>query len=182
MFGSKIFALCLICFSQVIFSSHLISNPVTITSKFFLIIANIWVFLGILRARSLNSPFLLFPFGFSSAPYIFSELVRPIVNYWRGLGRRVITFLDDGIGGSPDYASCLVLSRLCRSDLDSAGFFMNLQKSLWEPSQVGSWLGSWLGFHLDFSLNFIAVPLPKILKLQDSISRILALRFVNARI
>ena len=54
---------------------------------------------------------------------------------------------------------------------------MNLQKSVWEPSQVGTWLG----FHLDFSLNFITVPLPKITKLQESISRILALRFVNAK-
>ena len=55
--------------------------------------------------------------------------------------------------------------------------FVNLQKSVWEPSQVGTWLG----FHLDFSLNFITVPLPKITKLQESISRILALRFVNAK-
>ena len=103
--------------------------------------------------------------------------MRSLVNYWRGLGRRVVTFLDDGIGGSPDYASCLVHSRLCRSDLDSAGFFVNLQKSVWEPSQVGTRLG----FHLDFSLNFITVPLPKIAKLQESISRILALRFDNAK-
>ena len=103
--------------------------------------------------------------------------MRSLVNYWRGLGRRVVTFLDDGIGGSSDYASCLVHSRLCRSDLHSAGFFVNLQKSVWEPSQVGTWLG----FHFDFSLNFITVPLPKITKLQESISRILALRFVNAK-
>ena len=66
----------------------------------------------------------------SSTPYIFSKLVRSLVSYWRGLGRRVVTFLDDGIGGSPDYACCLVHSRLCRSDLDSAGFFVNLQKSV----------------------------------------------------
>ena len=120
--------------------------------------------------------FTVLPFGLSSAPYIFSKLVRSLVNYWRGLGRRVVTFVDDGIGGSPDYASCLVLS-LCWSDLDSAGFFVNPQKSVCEPSQVGTWLG----FYLDFSLNFITVPLPKISKLQESISRILALRFVNAK-
>ena len=90
----------------------------------------------------------------------------------------LLFFLDDGIGGSPDYASCLVQSCLCWSDLDSAGFFVNLQKSVWEPSQVGTRLG----FHLDFSFNFITVPLPKITKLQESISRILALRFVKLRI
>ena len=121
--------------------------------------------------------FTVLPFGMSLAPYIFSKLVRSLVNYWRGLGRRVVTFLDDGICGSPDYASCLVHSRFCRSDLYSAGFFVNLQKSVWEPSQVGTWLG----FHLDFSLNFITVPLLKITKLQESISRILVQPFVNAK-
>ena len=25
--------------------------------------------------------------------------MRVLVNYWRGLGRRVLIFLDDGIGG-----------------------------------------------------------------------------------
>lgn len=113
------------------------------------------------------------PFGMSSAPYIFSKLVHLLI----GLGRRVVTFLDDSIGGSPDFASCLVHSRLCRSDLDSAGFFVNLQKSVWEPSQVGTWLG----FHLDFSLNFITVPRPKIAKLQESISCMFAQCFVNAK-
>lgn len=56
-------------------------------------------------------------------------------------------------------------------------FFVNLQKFVWEPSQVGTWLG----FHLDFSLNIISVPLPKITKLKESFSHILAQRFVNAK-
>ena len=49
--------------------------------------------------------FTLLPFGMSPAPYIFSKLVRSLVNYWRSLWRPVVTFLDDGIGGSPNYAS-----------------------------------------------------------------------------
>ena len=103
--------------------------------------------------------------------------MRSLVNYWRGLGSRVFTFLDYGIRGSPDYASCLVLSRSCRSDLDSAGVFVNLRKSLRVLSQVGTCLN----FHLDFSLNFITVPLAKTSKFQESISRIFALRFVNVK-
>lgn len=83
----------------------------------------------------------------------------------------VLTFLFDGICGSPDFASCQELSRFCHSDLDSVGFFVNLQKFVWEPSQVGAWLG----FHLDFSLNIISVPHSKITRLQGSISRVIAL-------
>ena len=59
LFDLKTYALCLICFNQVIFSSPLISNLVTITSKFFQIIVSIWVFLGIL-ARLLNTSSLRF--------------------------------------------------------------------------------------------------------------------------
>ena len=54
---------------------------------------------------------------------------------------------------------------------------MNLQKSVWEPSQVGVWLG----FHLDFSLNIISFPHLKITKLRGSISRVLALHIVTAK-
>ena len=117
-------------FESGYFSSPLTSNRVTITSKFFQIIASIWVFSWNFGSVAKYFVFTVLPFGLSSAPYIFSKLVRSLVNYWRGLGRRVVTFLDDGIGGSPDYASCLVHSRLCRSDLDSSGFFVNLQKSV----------------------------------------------------
>ena len=48
---------------------------------------------------------------------------------------------------------------------------------MWEPSQVGTWLG----FHLDFSLNIISVPVSKITKLQESISRVRGLPLTNAK-
>ena len=55
------------------FFSPLISNLVTITSKFFQIIASIWVFLGILARFVKYFFFTVLPFGLSSAPYIFSK-------------------------------------------------------------------------------------------------------------
>ena len=55
--------------------------------------------------------FTVLPFGMSSAPYIFSKLVCSLVNYWRGLGRRVVTFFDDGIGASPSLRSKRFLAR-----------------------------------------------------------------------
>ena len=121
--------------------------------------------------------FSVLPFGLSSAPYIFTKLVRALVGYWRGLGRRVVMFLDDGIGGAPDFVACLEVSRLCRVDLEKAGFFVNDQKSVWIPSQVGVWLG----YCLDFSRCLISMPSAKIMKLKESISRILSQRFVTAK-
>ena len=92
LFGSKIFALCLICFGQVMFSSPLISNLITITLKFFpdhrQCLGFSWNFGSVVK----NFVSTLLLFGLSSAPYIFSKLVRSLVNYWRGLGRRVVSF------------------------------------------------------------------------------------------
>ena len=103
--------------------------------------------------------------------------MRALVGYWRGLGRRVVMFLDDGIGGAPDFIACQEVSRLCRVDLEKAGFFVNDQKSVWIPSQVGVWLG----YCLDFNRCFISMPSAKIMKLKESISRILSQRFVTAK-
>ena len=81
--------------------------------------------------------FTILPFGLSSAPYIFTKLVRALLGYWRGLGRRVVTFLDDGIGGAPDFIACQEVNRLCRADLEMAGFFVN---------SISSWCLAWLLF------------------------------------
>ena len=46
--------------------------------------------------------------------------MRALVGYWRGLGR-VVTVLDDGIGGAPDFIACQEVSRLCGADLKMPG-------------------------------------------------------------
>ena len=61
--------------------------------------------------------------------------------------------------------------------MEKAGFFVNDQKSVWIPSQVGVWLG----YCLDFSRCLISMPSAKIMKLKESISRILSQRFVTAK-
>ena len=43
------------------------------------------------------------PFGLASAGHIFSEVFRVLVLFWRCKGHRVVTFLDDGLGGNKSY-------------------------------------------------------------------------------
>ena len=40
--------------------------------------------------------FTVLPFGLSSAPFLFTRLVREIVKYWRSLSYPIIVYLDDG--------------------------------------------------------------------------------------
>ena len=43
------------------------------------------------------SVFTVLPFGLSTACYLFTKLLRPLVRYWRGRGLKAILYLDDGI-------------------------------------------------------------------------------------
>ena len=43
--------------------------------------------------------FAVLPFGLSSAPYLFTKLLRPILTSWRSNGIPMAIFLDDGLGG-----------------------------------------------------------------------------------
>ena len=41
--------------------------------------------------------FTVLPFGLSSACYIFTKLLRPLVRYWRASGIRTVIYIDNGI-------------------------------------------------------------------------------------
>jgi hypothetical protein len=42
--------------------------------------------------------FLVLPFGLSSACYICTKITRPLIKKWRGEGKQVLMYLDDGLG------------------------------------------------------------------------------------
>ena len=86
-----------------------------------------WKYLGF----SWESRFYVFtvlPFGLSSACYIFTKLVRPLVRYWRERGLRVIVYLDDGLCAMDGESNALEASTLVQSTLSQAGFVANVKK------------------------------------------------------
>ena len=44
--------------------------------------------------------FRVLPFGLSTACYVFTKLLRPLVKRWRSQGRRAVIYIDDGICAS----------------------------------------------------------------------------------
>ena len=85
--------------------------------------------------------FNVLPFGISTAGYIFTKVTREVVKYFRSQGMRVVMFLDDGLGGSNDFESCLTVSQKVKLELESLGFLLAHEKCNWEPSQNIQWLG-----------------------------------------
>jgi len=60
-----------------------------------------WYFHGKLTYFMFN----VLPFGLSTAPYIFTKLLKPAVSHWRSSGVKVCMFLDDGLGGNSSIES-----------------------------------------------------------------------------
>ena len=86
--------------------------------------------------------FSVLAFGLSSAPYLFTKLLKPLVKKWRTEGKSIVVFLDDGLGAAADYAKARISSLSVHADLLKSGFVPNEEKSLWEPTQVITWLGT----------------------------------------
>lgn len=84
--------------------------------------------------------FTVLPFGLSSAPHIFTKVLKPLVKHWRLNGARIALFLDDGWSIASSRDECGSLSKTVKNDLLSAGFVSNDDKFVWEPYQSILWL------------------------------------------
>jgi len=86
--------------------------------------------------------FSVLPFGLSSAPYIFTKLLKPLLKKWRGEGKSIILYLDDGLGTAQPFNSAKICSLQIHTDLLKFGLLPNEEKCVWEPCQSIVWLGT----------------------------------------
>ena len=85
--------------------------------------------------------FCALPFGLSTSGYIFSKVIRVLVQYWRAAGLLAVMFLDDGIGGHKDWRRASESSKYIESSLNQFGFLIAEDKCSWEPTLTAVWLG-----------------------------------------
>ena len=121
--------------------------------------------------------FTVLPFGLSTACYMFTKLLRPLVRYWRGQGIRIVVYLDDGLGAATGETEAANISKIVQSTLEQAGFVLNREKSVWQPTQRLQWLG----FVIDMTLGQIEVSQAKISGLLDLLGKTAHATHVSAR-
>lgn len=97
-------------------------------------------FLGF-SVKGKNYCFTVLPFGISSAPYIFTKVLREMVKYWRLNGIKIVMFLDDGWGSNKTFEQTEADSYFVKNSLEMAGFLINKEKSIWFPVQELEWIG-----------------------------------------
>ena len=93
--------------------------------------------------------FPVLPFWLTTAPFIFTKLLRPIVKHWCSQETQEIStvvYLDDGFDIERYIQTCTSNSGLIRSDLSSAWLLVNDEKRVWRPTQSLTWFGlNWNG-------------------------------------
>ena len=80
-------------------------------------------------------------FGITTGPYIFTKCLRPVVKCWRENGVKVVLYLDDVFGMNKDVSSCYEDAHIVKESLIEAGFFINEEKSGFNPVTKLEWLG-----------------------------------------
>ena len=137
-------------------------------------------FLGFSWVFKVNTKFFVFtvlPFGLTSALFVFTKVVRPLVKYWTFNFVKISCFLGDGIGIEYNYEEAKRKSEFVQETLTKPGFIPNTQKSTWEPCKFLTWLG------IDINLlsGTVKITKSRIDNVLNTISLILWKIFVSAR-
>ena len=85
--------------------------------------------------------FTVLHFGLSTAPFVFTKLVRPLIKCWRLHTMKIACFLDDGLGIEFGYSKSETSSKFVLNTLINAGFVTNKEKSVWVLTKILTWLG-----------------------------------------
>ncbi|XP_078506464.1 LOW QUALITY PROTEIN: uncharacterized protein LOC144765813 [Lissotriton helveticus] len=113
--------------------------------------------------------FRTLPFGLSSAPWCFTKLLRPVVEYLRTKGIRLIIYLDDILQMEQSRDQLLLHLQVTISLLQNLGFIINAQKSDLVPQQSMIFLG----FRIDTRDATLNLPSQKISKIKKEIRKVL---------
>lgn len=116
--------------------------------------------------RKITYEFTVLPFGLSTAPYIFTKVLRPVVAYLRERGCSSVIYLDDFLFIGSTKEECSRNLGLARNVLSSLGFLFNDSKSQLIPSQECKYLD----FIFNSVFQSISVPPQRRIKLLSMIS------------
>lgn len=85
--------------------------------------------------------FNVLPFGLCTAPFVFTKLMKPILEYLRSSGLLSVNYLDDFLCVGSSYEECLFNVNTTCTILQSLGFIINNKKSVLIPKNVCKFLG-----------------------------------------
>ncbi|XP_066300381.1 uncharacterized protein [Branchiostoma lanceolatum] len=121
--------------------------------------------------------FVCLPFGVSTAPRVFTKILKVIVSHLRRKGIRLIVYLDDMLVMAGDSARCRQDALTTRDFLVHVGFIPNAGKSILVPTQRIICLGS----GLDSKYMYLFLPDDKLQDLTQLAELVLQADRLTAR-
>lgn len=107
------------------------------------------------------------PFGLNTAPYVFTQIIKPVTEHLRGLGFLSVIYLDDLLVFGNTYSDCLKNINASVELLERVGFIINDKKSCKIPSQTCCFLG----FMLDSLKMTMELPADKRHRICDRVKK-----------
>lgn len=129
------------------------------------------------KGRKVFYVFTVLPFGLSTAPAVFTKVLRPLTSIWHKEGIKIAVYLDDGFGFASTYKKSLEHSKTTENLLKLVGLVVNREKSEWEPSRCLTWLG----VTVDLNKNTYQITEERIASLLKSITFVLKSPYTTAR-
>ena len=85
--------------------------------------------------------FTCLPFGLTSAPRIFTKILKPVTGILTKMGIRIIVYLDDMLIMNSTLEGSRKYIMILKSILENLGFRINMEKSIFVPVQIIEILG-----------------------------------------
>lgn len=117
------------------------------------------------------------PFGLCTAPYVFTKLLKPVMEYLRLNGFISVIYIDDIFLIGNTFLECKNNVEATIKLLKDLGFLINMEKSSLKPHTQCKFLG----FEYDSVNMQIKLPHNKILKIKDCINKFLKLKGCKLR-
>lgn len=121
--------------------------------------------------------YTVLPFGLSHSPFVFTKLMRPLVERWRSMGITIVAYLDDVLFAAPTREALLAARAQIEQDLHELGWTREPTKGHWEPTQQLQFLG----LVFDTLRGTLEIPADKLDKLRVEIDELLILSAVTRR-
>ena len=84
---------------------------------------------------------VVLPFGLSSAPFVFTKVVHPLVKQRHLHALEIVGFLDNCLGIAHQYQDAISCFNFVERTLINSDFVQNVTKSVWILCQRIIWLG-----------------------------------------
>lgn len=105
------------------------------------------------------------PFGLSTAPYVFTKMLKPVYEFLRSNGYLSCCYLDDTLCIGRTYNECKRNINFTKECFENLGFIINYEKSCLIPKTQCKFLG----FVFDSKYMLLKLPDTKRVKIKDNL-------------